>query len=117
MRPVFPFYVAGIATGLFLLFVLSPYVFYESIVCRYGVSKPKSDSSSSETNSSEVKNTNDTMNHKTEDKESDAIEREPSNKMKRNPPDIGRFLNVILVFVFLWIVLTIVGQRRRLTSI
>ena len=93
MRPVFPFYVAGIATGLFLLFVLSPYVFYE------------------------VKNTNDTMNHKTEDKESDAIEREPSNKMKRNPPDIGRFLNVILVFVFLWIVLTIVGQRRRLTSI
>lgn len=64
-----------------------------------------------------MKNTNDTMNHKTEDKESDAIEREPSNKMKRNPPDIGRFLNVILVFVFLWIVLTIVGQRRRLTSI
>ena len=117
LRSSLPFYVTGITTGLFLLFVLSLYVFSEFIVLRYGVSKPKSDSSPSETKSSEVKSTNDTMSPETEGKESDTMEQKPSNEMKRNPPDIGRFLNAVLVFLFLWIVLTIVGQRIRLTSI
>ena len=94
-----------------MLFILSQYALSESLILSYGISTPKLDSKPSETKKSEVNSINDAVSHKTEETVSDRNEPKPSNEKRRDPPDIGRVMNGILVFIFLWIVLTIVGQR------
>lgn len=58
-----------------------------------------------------MKSENDTAIPEKEEKNPDTMKIDPLKESKWNPQDIGRFLSTCIIFIFIWIVLTIVGQR------